>query len=117
MKGKYYPDKSSIPLGSIGIDDDALLCVTTNNNCCRNADNSRRGELGIWRFPDGTVPDDMGTATTAMTIARHAYQILLHRPSGVVAPVGIYTCEVPDTNGSSTKLLQVYLFYHLLGEW
>ena len=87
-----------------------LVCVTTNINtgCCRKKDKnesiSYTGAEGDWRYPNRTkVPRAIESST--VDLARYGYtqQVRLAKvASGSVPPLGVYTCEVPE---SSTGVL------------
>ena len=78
-------------LSDIGLDSEALFCLTPSSDCCSNR--------GVWRFPNG---DSVGTSTSAdLYFSRGNRILLLHRMSDVMGPTGIYTCLVPGTNGGT----------------
>ena len=79
-----------------------FVCVTTNVNsaCCGHGDTNgtTNDTVGEWYYPDHTLvphPDD-----NLMEFARFSYtqQVRLAREvSGSSPPLGVYTCEVPET--------------------
>ena len=91
-------------LEDIGEDDDALLCRTTLDTCCRYPYN-----VGNWFFPNGTrVP----TLVNQSDFYRKRGQmvIYLNRRRGGVD--GIYCCEIPDSkNVFQTIYIGVYSAY------
>ena len=81
-----------------------LVCVTTvvNTACCRSRDNNymtnaKAGSVGEWYYPNGTlVPRPTGHVVDFGRVA-YTHQVRLARvASGSAAPLGVYTCQVPD---------------------
>ena len=78
-------------LRDIGLDSEALFCLTPSSDCC----NSR----GAWKFPNG---DNVSRSTSSdLYFSQGDRILLLHRMSNVMGPTGIYTCIVPSTSGST----------------
>ena len=78
-------------LSDIGLDSEALFCLTPSTDCC----NSR----GAWRLPNG---DSLSESTSSdWYFSRGNRILLLHRMSDVMGPTGIYTCLVPNTSGGT----------------
>ena len=83
---------------------DALVCVTDNTMCCRNADGSPGG-VGEWFMNEMMVP-----ALTAMPSAN----VFRNRGTGLVrlnvlsghtlTQVGDYCCEIPNFSGVKRRL-------------
>ena len=81
-------------LSDIGLDSEALFCLTDNTACCTN-------NRGAWRFPNG---DDVSRSETSnFYFSRGNGTIFLHRISSTTVPTGIFMCVVP-TASSSTAL-------------
>ncbi len=83
-----------------------LACITTNVNreCCRSNDSTNGAPQGSWLYPNGTLipsPSQLGVATDTFT--RHVYtqQLRLSKVGDPNGPLGIYTCIIPDSNGTN----------------
>ena len=79
----------------------SLVCVTANVNthCCRDVDG---GRVGNWFFPNGTiVPHYSNSSNYVISRTAFTQQVRLDSRSGIILPIGVYTCKVPDgRNGS-----------------
>ncbi len=80
-----------------------LICDTSyvNVECCRNAD-SGMGAIGNWYSPTGPVINlkKLGQTTDILYRIVGAQQVRLASIGAPVGPLGIYTCSVPNTNGT-----------------
>ena len=96
LNGTTYQNNSVITLEDIGEGDDALLCITDQRNCCRNADAGV--VFGNWFFPNGVRVPSETVNDTRWNIYRTRGQsvVRLHRRRG--GAEGIYHCEIPDTS-------------------
>ena len=102
-----YSTNSAINLASIGADRNALRCLTPLTLCCRSSDTGT-SSLGSWRYPDRDfVPSRIGGDCISRN--RGPSSVILHRTNNAMSPTGVYTCEIPDTNGT-IKQLDVYLY-------
>ena len=52
LRNTMYQNNSRVTLEDIGVDDDALLCVTELTACCRSPYTDET--VGNWYFPNGT---------------------------------------------------------------
>ena len=86
-------------LSDIGLDSEALFCLTPSTDCC----NSR----GAWRFPYGDSVS--GSSSSDFYFSRGNRILLLHRMSDVMGPTGIYTCLVPTSSASNSPALPHYV--------
>ena len=78
-------------LSDIGLDSEALFCLTPSTDCCTSR--------GAWRFPNG---DSVSRSTSSdLYFSRGDRIFLLHKMSDVMGPTGIYTCLVPITSGGT----------------
>ena len=81
----------------------SLVCISTNVNiqCCRGRDGDG-GRVGEWFFPDGSMvlryADNFRGDFTRRGFLQ---QIRLTRQNNAIAPLGVYTCRVPDGRNSS----------------
>ena len=107
--GTTYQNNSIVTLTDIGVDDDALLCITNLTTCCRGTNGS---VLGQWFFPNETkVPNEFISETSQpkwdFFRDKHQMTKLIHLRGGGVN--GIYYCEIPDlTNVLQTVYIGVY---------
>ena len=87
----FLPPNSIVLLSDIGLDSEALFCLTPSTDCCTSR--------GVWRFPNG----DSVTESTSSDwyFSRGNRILLLHRMSDAMGPTGIYTCLVPSTSGGT----------------
>ena len=107
LAGSLYSTNSAINLASIGADRNALRCLTPLTLCCRSSDTGT-SSLGSWRYPDRTfVHTRSGGDSISRT--RGPSSVILHRTNNAMSPTGVYTCEIPDDNGTITQL-DVYLY-------
>ncbi len=107
LAGSLYSTNSAINLASIGVDINALRCLTPLTSCCRGSDTGTSA-LGIWRYPDRSLVLSRSDGTI-ISRTRGPSSVILHRTNNAVSPTGVYTCEIPDTNGT-IKQLDVYLY-------
>ena len=97
LNGTTYQNNSVITLEDIGEGDDALLCITDQRNCCRNADTGV--VFGNWFFPNGArVPSE----TVNIYRTRGQGVVRLHRRRG--GAEGLYRCEIPDTSNITQSI-------------
>ena len=97
LGGKTYVDGDIILITDIRDgDDNALLCVTDNTNCC---DVQRIGEF---YYPDGSA---VGYSTTNSLYRNRGSQVVrLNRRDNTLSPVGRYRCEIPDSSGTIQRI-------------
>ncbi len=107
LTGSLSSTNSAIDLASIGADRNALRCLTPLTLCCRGSDTGT-SSLGSWRYPDRSlVLSKSGGGNISRT--RGPSSVILHRTNNAMSPTGVYTCEIPDDNGTITQL-DVYLY-------
>ncbi len=102
LTGSLYSTNSAIDLASIGVDGNALRCLTPLTLCCSTS------SLGDWRYPDRTFVHGISDGGS-ISRSRGPSSVILHRTNNAMSPIGVYTCEIPDTNGT-IKQLDVYLY-------
>ena len=107
LAGSLYSTDSSIDLTSIGEDRSALMCLTPLTSCCRSSDTGT-SSLGDWRYPDKALISSR-SGGDSISRSRGPSSVILHRTNNAMSPTGVYTCEIPDANGT-TKQLDVYLY-------
>ena len=94
-----FTNNSIISIGSIGEGENALLCKTDNSKCCR----SRRNQIGEFYYPNGVrVPNVR--AGQGFFRNRGNQVIRLNRRPGILYPIGLYHCEIPDNNGVTQNI-------------
>ncbi len=107
LNGSLYSTNSAIDLASIGADRNALRCLTPLTLCCRGSDTGT-SSLGYWRYPDRAFVQSISDGDS-ISRSRGPSSVILHRTNNAMSPIGVYTCEIPDTNGT-IKQLDVYLY-------
>lgn len=93
LKGQIYFNNSIIPLEEINIGDNALLCMTSNPNCCAGPN-----RIGEFYFPNGDQVPRIGPQN-GFYRDRSDQIIRLNRLEGVTTPTGRYQCELPNSAG------------------
>ena len=94
---------------NIGVEGDALFCVTNLTACCQGHAGENRSAIGDWFLPNATrVPSESVNATQwDFYRDREKMMVLLHRRRNGVE--GIYSCEIPDSmNVIQTIYIGVY---------
>ena len=103
LNGTTYQNNSLVTPEDIGVEGDALLCMTNFTACCRDKDGS---VFGNWFLPNGTRVPSMVTSQNFYR-TRQWMMVLLHRRGG--GEEGIYRCEIPDSmNVTQTIYIGVY---------
>ena len=95
-------------LEDIGVGDNALLCVTDENACCRPPYTNSIGQsaLGNWFLPNGTRVPTSGIQWDFIR-SRGQSVVRLSRVGGGVS--GVYHCIIPDSmNVDQTIYIGVY---------
>ena len=83
---------------------DALVCVTDNTTCCRNADGSPGG-VGEWYIDGLRVPGSFEELHEIVFRNRGTGLVRLNVLSGhTLTQVGDYCCEIPDCSGIIQRL-------------
>ena len=116
-----YHDGDTIPSMDIGnqptdhIDaGTALACVTTNVNrfCCRERDTLQTnytGAVGKWYYPDGSIVPYSNYSAPFNRIDGTCHIHLAKLNTTLPAPLGVYTCEVPDENNGTIVMASITL--------
>ena len=86
-------------LSDIGLDSEALFCLTPSTDCCTSR--------GAWRFPNGDSVTE--SSSSHWYFSRGNRILLLHRMSDAMGPTGIYTCLVPTSSASNSPALPHYV--------
>ena len=99
LNGTIYLNNSAIALRDVGEDDNALACVTDNQECCGTPPN----RMGEYYYPNG---DEVPIHIRADNFYRRRgnRKIYLNRLSGITSPNGTYSCVIPDATGSFKTL-------------
>ena len=112
LRGVIILPGESIDINDIGNDTGPrnsrltdLVCDTTNINihCCRRRDNNYEQPLGNWLYPNNSMVVKNNEDSISNDIfVRIGYlrQVRLVKRGNVNGPLGKYTCEVPDMNGT-----------------
>ena len=110
--GRVFLNNSLILLESIGNNDTALMCVTTDPFCCET------NRSGNWFPPQGATP--LGSSSSSVDLYQSwedDQSIRLNKPGDAnLAQLneGLYRCEVPDRNGV-TQVLYAGLYSETRG--
>ena len=99
----------------------SLVCNTINVNthCCRGRDNPNGSSVGEWYFPNGTIVPRLSVSPNGdFTRTGYTHQVRLNRRNNTTAPLGTYTCVVPDMNNRMNhtasiilcECIKIYLF-------
>ena len=115
LKGNIYPNNSVISVNKIGKTDtdimppsqdsnNGLQCITDKKLCCRG-----NSTLGQWYFPNGTIIQSQGVASTETMFYRNKGRhnngtVNLNRAMMVTSPTGLFCCEVLDANDEDQTL-------------
>ncbi len=107
LTGSLYSTNSAIDLASIGADRNALRCLTPLILCCRSSDTGTSA-LGSWIYPDRAFVPSRSDGSS-ISRSRGPSSVILHGTNNAMSPTGVYTCEIPNANGT-IKQLDVYLY-------
>lgn len=82
----------------IGVEENALYCITDRVECCRHHDG---GQSGDWFLPGQTRAIYGGgpESSADFSMSRNPSAVLMHRRNGATSPIGVYRCEVLDSGG------------------
>ena len=101
LRGTTYQNNSIVTLENIGVERDALLCMTNFTACCQHP-----YSIGNWFFPNGTRVPSSGSQSDFYR-TRRQMMVPLHRRRG--GEEGIYHCEIPvSTNINQTIFIGLY---------
>ena len=99
IDGEVLSNNSMVLLGRIGEGSDALYCLTNGTECCSNE--------GMWTSPDGSSISESSSGSSVY-IVRGSSSLLLNKRDVTDGPTGIYTCSIPDAEGTQTVFIGVY---------
>ena len=86
----------------------ALLCITSNINCCESDESS-----AVWSLPNGTSANINGLSfyqNGGSSVLR------LFRRSGAISPSGIFQCQIHDASGA-LRHIYIGVFSSNAGEY
>ena len=110
LSGALYGNNSIVTITDIGEEiHSALLCITTNINCCA----SINGRVGGWYLPNGTFIDGNGQNFYQN---RGSSALRLFLRSGATSPNGVFHCQIPDASGALQRIY-IGLFPTNAGEY
>ena len=99
LNGVNYTNNSEVNITNIGsTDEQSLLCITDNPNCCGNPMN----RMGEWYFPDMSTVRTEGEGDSFFR-SRGPSVVRLYRRYNVMMPTGDFYCEVPDARGVNQR--------------
>lgn len=97
--GRIYANNSQLSLSSIGEGDDALICKTDNEDCCDTPPN----RLGEFYYPNG-IKVPINKFQRGFYRNRGYQEVYLNKRGGITTPVGVFRCEIPDSDGISQNI-------------
>ncbi len=96
LSGKSYPNNSIVSIREIGVGNNALLCVTDNQNCCKNSG-------GEFYYPDKSRVNARAFGESFYR-NRHSQVVRLNRRNDAVSPLGTYRCDILDSMGKFSSM-------------
>ena len=100
INGGVLSNNSMVLFGGIGEGSDALHCLTNGTECCSND--------GIWTLPNGSNISESSSGSSVYII-RGSSSLLLNKRNVTDGSSGIYTCSIPDVEGTvQTMFIGVY---------
>ncbi len=85
----------------------ALICRTTNTECCRAMDNNTVNgtATGNWILPNGNEVIGRGSSQNALTFRNRGTRIVrLNVQTGAAVITGRFCCMIPDNDGVTQTL-------------
>ena len=98
LGGTTYLNNTVVLVDGIGEEGNALLCVTSKQDCCTT---DRRGEF---YYPDGVLVPTRNISDDFYRNRGDGF-IRLNRRNGATSPTGSYRCEIPDTAGNLLNIV------------
>ncbi len=92
LSGKSYPNNSMVSIREIEVGNNALLCVTDNQNCC----SSNSG--GEFYYPENNEVN-IRPFGESFYRNRRSQVVRLNRRNDAVSPLGTYRCDILDSTG------------------
>ena len=101
LNGCIVGENGSVSITDIGENDNAVLCITDKEVCCRDPP----GRAGEWFFP-GTGNEMVGTTGDGGDFYRDRDRGVarLNRRNNAIMPTGLFCCEIPDRNDVPRRL-------------
>ena len=94
LNSQTYANNSDISLTDVGEGMNALICMTTRNDCCRGIDSTPPVAKGQWYYPNGDQVPIFSKIQDGFYRNRMHQQVLLHRRSNAMNREGLYCCEL-----------------------
>ena len=101
LRNQTYLNNSIVAINYIGEGDNALLCMTDKDDCCRGMGDSKM-RLGEFYFPNNSIP--RFNSTNLWYRKRGPQVIRLNRMNNVLSPTGRYRCVIPDSSGMNRSI-------------
>ena len=89
--GQVLSNNSIVLLDEIGEGSDALYCLTNGTECCSNH--------GTWVSPNGSNISER-SSVSRIYIIQGSSSLLLNQRNGTDGSTGIYTCSIPNAEGT-----------------
>ena len=108
FRGTTYQNNSLVTLEDMGEDDNALVCITNDTDCCRKPFIRENGVevFGNWYYPNGSRLPSEGVEWNFYR-TRGLSAVRMYRRRG--GDVGIYRCQLPYvTNDTAYLYIGVY---------
>ena len=110
-----YSNNSLLNMEEIGVDSNALFCLTNITQCCTSGG---RDIIRDWYYPNNNRIGIKASNTISRT--RGSQSVILHRDN-TLQPVGIFRCQINNDNvyvgiypenSGKTKQLVYFYFMH-----
>ena len=102
LNNVQYTNNSVVTIRDIGTGSAALLCTTTNSDCCSSGNPTSQ-----WYFPSGSQVPNLGLSPPSMTFfrtrSRSPGAVRLNRNSEATT-TGVFRCDIPDGSGDLQSL-------------
>ena len=98
VNGRIYHNNSALKMLDFGERDDALLCKTTMEMCCRNPN-----RIGHFYYPNG-VQVPINARGQGFYRNRGDRMIRLNRRENINSPTGTFRCAIPDASGEMQNI-------------
>ena len=92
LNNVQYTNNSVVTITDIGTGSAALLCTTTNSDCCFS------GQGNGWNLPNGFELFNTNTQPYYRTRSQSPGTVSLHRNPGATT-TGVFHCDIPDASG------------------
>ena len=99
LNGCIIKENGSVSITDIGENDNAVLCMTNKEECCRDPP----GRAGEWFYPNNDRVENMASDGDFYR-SRGQGVVCLNRRNNAMMPTGLFCCEIPDRNSVARRL-------------